>query len=184
MTHFPVPQRGLRLVLLAAAVAAAPALAVAQGTAEQQEACAPDAVKLCSATIPDIPKTTACMKAHVADLSPRCRTAFFAATGGGAAAPAHAATRAAATATPERRRARVATRVERPERREPAAPAGVAPAAGTGTTYVAPDTDAYAVPPAPAPVGGAPTGAAALCRAGLIDAFTCRNTLPALGLAD
>ena len=61
------------------AVAAAVALglaglpALAQGTAEQQEACTPDAVKFCSDTIPDIPKTTLCMKAHAAELTPRCR---------------------------------------------------------------------------------------------------------------
>ncbi|MCX8253503.1 exported protein of unknown function [Beijerinckiaceae bacterium RH AL1] len=50
--------------------------ASAQGTDEQREACTPDALKLCSDTIPDVAKTTACMKAHEAALSPRCRAVF------------------------------------------------------------------------------------------------------------
>ena len=44
--------------------AALSAPAFAQGTAEQRDACTPDAIKLCSDTIPDIDKTKACMQAH------------------------------------------------------------------------------------------------------------------------
>ena len=58
--------------------AALSAPAFAQGTAEQREACTPDAIKLCSDTIPDIDKTKACMQAHEAELSPRCRAVFTA----------------------------------------------------------------------------------------------------------
>ena len=60
----------LRMIAVLAAVGL-PGVALAQGTAEQQQACTPDAVKLCSDTIPDIPKTTACMKAHFTQLTPR-----------------------------------------------------------------------------------------------------------------
>lgn len=56
------------------------ASASAQGTPEQQAACAPDAVKLCSDTIPDVERTKACMQRHEAQLSPRCHRAFVAAT--------------------------------------------------------------------------------------------------------
>ena len=58
--------------------------AFAQGTPEQREACAPDAIRLCQDTIPDVGRTTACMRAHVAELSPACKVAFAA----GAPAPA------------------------------------------------------------------------------------------------
>lgn len=161
----------------------APALARAQGTPEQQQACAPDAVKLCSDTIPDIPKTTACMKAHVADLSPRCRTAFFAATGGGTSA----------TATAERRRAHVATRMSRradidrgrpaalPER-EPvaAAPVAAAPAPATYAASTAPAYGAVGL----GGLGNSRANLASMCRMGLIDAFTCTHTIPAMGLGE
>ncbi|MBE7220474.1 MAG: hypothetical protein INR64_18555, partial [Caulobacteraceae bacterium] len=55
-----------RLPVAAFALASCFALtaAHAQGTQEQQDACAPDAFKLCQNTIPDIPKTEACMRAH------------------------------------------------------------------------------------------------------------------------
>ena len=168
-------------------LASAPAWA--QATAEQQQACAPDALKLCSDTIPDIPKTTACMKAHVADLSPRCRTAFNEAIGGAPKATASkvAATKVAASRHPtEATKPRVAARSEREAtlstRREPGA-AVLPPRAArldrtpTGT-----------LPAAVAPVGNPPAPNSSepslvnLCRAGLIDAYTCHNTIPALGL--
>lgn len=78
------PSQNLMLAALALAAAATLAAvpARAQGTEEQQEACTPDAFKFCQKTIPDIPKTTACMKAHFAQLSPRCRVAFDGALGG------------------------------------------------------------------------------------------------------
>ena len=155
-------------------LASAPALA--QATAEQQQACAPDAIKLCSDTIPDIPKTTACMKAHVADLSPRCRTAFNEAIGG---APKMAASRR----PNEVQKPRVAARTEHEAtRREPRA-AALQPRA---TRFDRTPTGSL---PAAAPAASSPPAASGsevslinLCRAGLIDAYTCHNTIPTLGL--
>ena len=68
----------LRLALLLATGLAA---ALASGecrayTAEQQQACSPDAFRLCSAEIPDIDRVTACMVRNKSQLSPQCR-AFF-----------------------------------------------------------------------------------------------------------
>jgi hypothetical protein len=56
----------------------------AQGTTpvDVQQACTPDAMRLCSDTIPDVAKTTACMKAKHAQVSKECRVAM--AGGGGA----------------------------------------------------------------------------------------------------
>lgn len=42
-------------------------------TLEAQQMCTGDAFRLCSADIPDIPKITACMVRHRADLSSGCR---------------------------------------------------------------------------------------------------------------
>ena len=59
----------------------------AQASPEVQQACTPDAMRLCSEFIPDVAKITACMKAKHAQLSAACRIAM---RGGG-----HAATREA-----------------------------------------------------------------------------------------
>ena len=47
----------------------------AQGTVpvDVQQACTPDAMRLCNDTIPDVAKTTACMKAKHAQVSKECR---------------------------------------------------------------------------------------------------------------
>lgn len=50
--------------------------AAPQGTAEQQQACAPDAQRLCSEFIPDASKVAACMAHKRSQLSPACRAAF------------------------------------------------------------------------------------------------------------
>ncbi len=68
----------VRLALLLATGLAA---AVASGeshayTPEQQQACSPDAFRLCSAEIPDVDRITACMIRNKSQLSPQCR-AFF-----------------------------------------------------------------------------------------------------------
>jgi hypothetical protein len=42
-------------------------------SAEAQQMCTGDAVRLCSSEIPNIPKITACMIKHKADLSTGCR---------------------------------------------------------------------------------------------------------------
>jgi hypothetical protein len=43
-------------------------------SAEAQQMCTGDAFRLCSSEIPNIPKITACMYKHRADLSTGCRT--------------------------------------------------------------------------------------------------------------
>jgi hypothetical protein len=48
----------------------------AQGTPEQQQACASDAMRLCADAMPDIAKITACMSAKHAQLSQACKTAM------------------------------------------------------------------------------------------------------------
>lgn len=45
-------------------------------TPEQQQACSPDAFRLCSSEIPDVDRITACMIRNKSQLSPECR-AFF-----------------------------------------------------------------------------------------------------------
>jgi hypothetical protein len=52
--------------------------AAAQGQAseEARQACTPDAMRLCSEFIPDVPKITACMMRKRAQLSPACRQAM------------------------------------------------------------------------------------------------------------
>ena len=45
-------------------------------TPEEQQACSPDAFRLCNAEIPDVDRITACMIRNKSQLSPQCR-AFF-----------------------------------------------------------------------------------------------------------
>ncbi len=45
-------------------------------TAEEQQACQPDAFRLCSSEIPDVDRVTACMVAKKSQLSPECRRFF------------------------------------------------------------------------------------------------------------
>jgi len=56
----------------------APRPAGAQGTPEQRQACAPDAMRLCGDFIPDVERITACMVKNRAHLSPACRVYFVA----------------------------------------------------------------------------------------------------------
>jgi len=60
----------------AQANAPAPAPAPAPASPAAQQACAPDAMRLCADVIPDIPKVTACMKAKYSQLSDACRLAM------------------------------------------------------------------------------------------------------------
>lgn len=70
--------RTLRQAGLALAVAASvSALSSTSGfafSAEAQQMCSGDAFRLCSSEIPNIPKITACMFKHRAELSAGCRT--------------------------------------------------------------------------------------------------------------
>ena len=50
--------------------------AAAQGTPEERQACTPDAMRLCSDVIPDVPKITKCMIAKRPQLSKECRVAM------------------------------------------------------------------------------------------------------------
>jgi hypothetical protein len=45
-------------------------------TAEEQQACSPDAMRLCSAYIPDVDRITVCMIQNKSQLSPECRAYF------------------------------------------------------------------------------------------------------------
>ena len=45
-------------------------------TVDVRQACTPDAMRLCNDTIPDVAKTTACMKAKRAQVSKECRVAM------------------------------------------------------------------------------------------------------------
>ena len=69
----------LRTLGVASAVAislASFAAHAAEGTAEQRRACTPDAFRLCSQHIPNIPAITACMTENKSKLSPACRVVF------------------------------------------------------------------------------------------------------------
>ena len=65
----------LRTVGLTAAIAFSLTVAAhAQEVSEEaRRACTPDAFRLCSEHIPNIPAITACMKANKSKLSPECR---------------------------------------------------------------------------------------------------------------
>jgi hypothetical protein len=59
-------------------------------TPEQQQACQPDAFRLCGPEIPDVDRVTACMIARKSELSPPCRKFFGPDPDEAAAAPASA----------------------------------------------------------------------------------------------
>lgn len=58
------------LAVSASALATSPSLAFTQ---EAQQMCSADAMRLCSAEVPDIPRITACMVRNKSQLSPGCR---------------------------------------------------------------------------------------------------------------
>jgi len=64
------------LAMLAGAVVFSLNGADAQGSAEAQQACTPDAMRLCSDAIPDVAKVTACMNAKYSQLSKPCQVAM------------------------------------------------------------------------------------------------------------
>src|SRR5271167_5160701 len=47
-----------------------------RGTAEQRDACTPDAFRLCSSYIPDATNVENCLRQRKSDLSDRCRSVF------------------------------------------------------------------------------------------------------------
>jgi hypothetical protein len=62
----------------AASFVPAPAAAQSRGTPEQQQACQPDAMRLCSEFVPDVDRITACMIKNRIRLSPACHAVFTA----------------------------------------------------------------------------------------------------------
>ena len=60
----------LAFAIPATALSASPGLAF---SSEAQQMCSGDAMRLCSAEIPDIPRITACMHRKRAQISPGCR---------------------------------------------------------------------------------------------------------------
>jgi hypothetical protein len=46
------------------------------GTAEQRAACTPDALRLCSSEIPNIPRIVACLRQNKSNLSKPCQAAM------------------------------------------------------------------------------------------------------------
>ena len=68
-----------RILLALLSVTVLPAPSFSQGTLDQRIACTPDALRLCSAFIPNADEITACLKEKNAELSDACSTAFEAA---------------------------------------------------------------------------------------------------------
>jgi hypothetical protein len=66
------------LMVLGGALLCRPDAASAQASPDVQQACTPDAMRLCGEFIPDVPKITACMTRKHAQLSHECRTAMAA----------------------------------------------------------------------------------------------------------
>lgn len=63
------------MIATALAVLALPAVAQAYSQ-EQEQACTPDAMRLCGAYIPDVDRITVCMVQQKSRLSPACRAHF------------------------------------------------------------------------------------------------------------
>ena len=69
----------IRILSVAASVAISLtsfAAHAAEATAEQRNACMPDAFRLCSSHIPNIEAITTCMRANKSQLSPACKLVF------------------------------------------------------------------------------------------------------------
>ena len=62
--------------VIAASLASGNAVSAEIATAEQRAACTPDAFRLCSGQIPNIPAITACMRKNFENLSPACKAVF------------------------------------------------------------------------------------------------------------
>lgn len=71
-----VCRRALPVVALLGLAIGHAAAQGAPGQVDVRQACTPDAMRLCSDTIPDVARTTACMKAKRAQLSSECRLAM------------------------------------------------------------------------------------------------------------
>jgi hypothetical protein len=58
------------------AIVLMPALAVAQGTPEQKNACMGDAFQFCGDYIPDATRIEACLRKNIKSISPACGAQF------------------------------------------------------------------------------------------------------------
>ena len=72
--RMPLARLCVSLALLSAT--ASPALCFSQGTPEQQLACTPDVLRLCSAFIPNADRIAACLRERSSELSDACRSAI------------------------------------------------------------------------------------------------------------
>jgi hypothetical protein len=80
--HMRIFHLACALALLAGALACCPDGAAAQGSDAVRQACTPDAMRLCGNVVPDVAKTTACMKRNYRLVSPECRLAMGGGSGG------------------------------------------------------------------------------------------------------
>ena len=79
VTYFSLPFMAAALgFALSASLPPQPAFAQNRGTPEQQQACQPDAMRLCSDYVPDVDRITACMIKNRVRLSAPCRAVFTA----------------------------------------------------------------------------------------------------------
>ena len=103
-------------LMLATALVVSILPAAGQGySQEQQQACTPDAMRLCGAFIPDVDRITVCMIQNKSQLSPGCRAHFRPEP---SAAPVNAARPLGIT--PAKARKPVSTKSKKP--RKPAKP--------------------------------------------------------------
>jgi hypothetical protein len=70
-----VPLVALAVIGIGIGIAGAD-LAAAQSSQETRDACTPDAMRLCSEFVPDVPNVTRCMRQHYRLLSRECRVAM------------------------------------------------------------------------------------------------------------
>ena len=78
LRSMPLARSWILAAMLSAA--ASPTPGFAQGTLEQQLACTPDVLKLCSTFIPNADAITACLRDKSAELSDACRPVIEAST--------------------------------------------------------------------------------------------------------
>ena len=74
LRSMPLAQWCVSLALLSATIS--PTASFSQGTTAQRMACTPDALRLCSAFIPNADEITICLREKNAELSDACRMAF------------------------------------------------------------------------------------------------------------
>lgn len=65
------------IIACSVTLAALPAIAQDQGTADERQACEPDVNRLCSEFIPDRDKIIVCLNQKVRQLNPACRSVIL-----------------------------------------------------------------------------------------------------------